>query len=89
MYIFADASADRGEGKMDIAHVLEYIANADDDNLTEMIHALMDRQKMLHPDWEGMYVSFPLKYSEECKQIMYGIWAVLQKRWEFEREELG
>lgn len=55
---------------MDTEKVLEIISKAQDEDISRMIAEIMKRQKQLHPDWEGMYMSFPLKEPDECRQIL-------------------
>ena len=66
---------------MDRKIIRTEIAEANDREITEIVNALIERQRILHPDWEGMYVSLPIKHPEECKQIVYCIWETLQKIW--------
>ena len=64
---------------MDMEKVLARITEADDLELTALADAIMRRQKQLHPDWEGVYISFPLKWPEECKQILLRTWEILRE----------
>lgn len=72
---------------MDIEHVLTWISAADDLELTVLADAVMRRQKKLHPDWEGMYISFPLQWPEECKLILYQTWEILREIMEDQKVE--
>jgi len=65
---------------MDTKFICAEIAEANDHEITEIVNALIERQKILHPDWEAMYISLPVNHPEECKQIMCCIWGTLQKR---------
>ena len=62
---------------MDTEKVLEMISKAQDEDISRMIAEIMKRQKQLHPDWEGMYMSFPLKRLDECRQILETTWKIL------------
>lgn len=62
---------------MDTEKVLEMISKAQDEDISRMIAEIMKRQKQLHPDWEGMYMSFPLKHPDECRQILETTWKIL------------
>lgn len=66
---------------MDMKCICAEIAEANDHEITEIVNALIERQKILHPDWEAMYISLPINHPEKCKQIMCGIWGILQKLW--------
>ena len=64
---------------MGLEQILEFIAIAEDDDITKMAVALVKRQKKLYPDWEAMYLSFPLAHPDECRQIMQRVWEILMK----------
>lgn len=62
---------------MDNEKLVEIISKAQDEEISRIITQITKRQKKLHPDWEGMYLSFPLKYPDECRKIMEFAWRVL------------
>lgn len=62
---------------MKMENALKRIAEADDYEITEILNMLVRRQKELHPDWEGMYLSFPLKQPDECKRILFYTWDII------------
>ena len=66
---------------MDMKLIRAEIADANDHEITELVNALIERQKILHPDWAGMYISLPIKHPEECKRIVCCICKTLQKVW--------
>ena len=66
---------------MDMKLICAEIAEASDHEITEIANALIERQKILHPDGEGMYISLPIKHPEECRWIVCCIWETLQKIW--------
>ena len=64
---------------MNLEKLIELISDAGTEELTELIAAIVDRQKKLYPDWEGMYLSFPLNDSDECRRIMERAWNFLSE----------
>ena len=55
----------------------EMISTAEDEDITRMLEEITKRQKRLYPDWEGMYLSFPLRRPDICKQILETTWEML------------
>lgn len=67
---------------MDREKMLEFVSQAEEEDIGQMITEIIRRQKELYPDWEGMYISFPLKSPDECRRIMETIWKILIQSWE-------
>ena len=57
--------------------LLKMISEADEENISSMIKAIIRRQKQLYPEWEPVYLSFPLNRPEECRMIMDTTWKML------------
>ena len=55
---------------MQMEQIEKFIANANDDDIIKMIALIIERQEEIHPDWIGMYLSFPLTNPIECKRII-------------------
>ena len=80
MYIFhADDGMIRWGQDMELKNVLNWIAEAEEHELTFVAEAMMKRDKKLHPDWEFMYIAFPLKQEDLCREILDYAWVLLKK----------
>ena len=64
---------------MDLEYILKEITEANENEITEIAHALIQRQKILHPDWKPIYISFPIKSPEACERILRYVWKILIK----------
>lgn len=74
---------------MELKLILNWISEAEDHELTEVAEAMIRRQKKLHPDWECMYISFPLKQEKMCRQILCSAWEMLRKSAEYRGDASG
>ena len=63
---------------MNLDEMLTRIAEFSDDDINVPIEALSKREKQLHPDWECMYLAFPLEHPDECRGIMEMAWKKLK-----------
>lgn len=52
-----------------LLNVLERIAQADDFEINEIIHAVIRRYKLVFPDWEVIFLSLPIQ-AEERKLLL-------------------
>ena len=57
--------------------MIKMISIAEEEDLSRMIEAIIKRQKQLHPDWEPLYLSCPLKQPDECRLILETTWKIL------------
>lgn len=55
---------------MDISTILNFINQADDTELTQMVNAIMERYKGLHPGWEVMFLSLPLHDPQARRRLL-------------------
>lgn len=73
---------------MNVENITAWIMNANDNDVDKIILAILARQKNRYPDWEGLYLSFPLKDPAACRQIMQSAWEVLSKTIEEEVQRI-
>ena len=54
----------------DIFHVCDFIRQADDLELNQMLDAITERYAVLHPGWEIAFLSWPLGDPETRKRLL-------------------
>lgn len=59
--------------------IIAWVEEANDGDIDEIIAALLVRQKKDHPDWAGVFLSFPRKDPEGCRDIIINVWDMLRK----------
>ena len=69
---------------MNLEKIINWITDANDNEIDEMIAAILLRQKKKYPEWEVAYLSFPLKDPGACREIMVNTWKILCKAMEEE-----
>ena len=63
-----------GDGmKASSTEVLTYICQADADQLSEIIQAIVQRYGQINPNWEVSFLSFPKNDLVQQKQILQSI----------------
>lgn len=72
---------------MELKNVLNWISEAEEHELTLVAAAMMKRHKKLHPDWESMYIAFPLKQEGMCREILDQAWVLLKRTIESREDE--
>ena len=55
---------------MEIQNVLDFIEQADDYELNEMMDAITERYQVLHPDWEVSYLALPKHDRHKRREIL-------------------
>ena len=55
---------------LDIDMMLMMIRKADDTALNQMLDAITERYHILHPDWEVVFLSWPLYDSNAKKRLL-------------------
>ena len=55
---------------MDLNFVLDFIKQADDFELNEMMDAITERYKVRHPDWEVSYLALPKHDRHKRREIL-------------------
>ena len=56
--------------KTTLPQVLEFIRQADDCQVSEIIHTLVARYKEVYPDWEVVFLSLPKNNPTERKNMI-------------------
>ena len=64
---------------MHLEEIIDWIEEANDGQIDEILAAILRKQKKHHPDWEGVYLSFPLKDPAACRELIINIWNMLCK----------
>jgi len=62
-----------------IQTILSEIECANDAEIGDIIHAVIKRRKELHPDWELMLFSLPVKDTQKRQQCLDEIFSFLQE----------
>ena len=58
--------------KITLVQVLEFIRQADDCQVSEIIQGLIARYKEVHPDWEVTFLALPKNDPDERKNVIQG-----------------
>ena len=67
------------EKNVTLPQVLEFIRQADDCQVNEIIHTLSARYKEVHPDWEVTFLSLPKNNPTERKNMIQSALHFLDK----------
>ena len=65
--------------KVTLAEVLEFVRQADDCQVNEIIDTLIARYKEVHPDWEVIFLSLPKNNPTERKNMIQSALHFLDK----------